>query len=232
MACQVIAHLTLRRGALYPIELLAHLASAYSPFILAYRWETVNEKPLPRSDYPVPAATRPKSVDGGRALGYTKGNKGGDGMQVEVKLDPERKEIGIVILAPAPSPEVEELVRRLEAEQLSPLRGWQEDTLTLLPQSQVVRCYAQDKRVYAAVDGGAVYLLQERLYELEEQLDRHRFVRISNGEIINLDKVTAVDLSLTGTIRMTLGEAGYAYVSRRYVKKIKETLKVERRRPR
>ena len=94
--------------------------------------------------------------------------------------------------------------------------------MTLLPQSQVVRCYAQDKRVYATVDGGAVYLLRERLYELEEQLDRGKFVRISNGEIINLDKVTAVDLSLTGTIRMTLGEAGYAYVSRRYVKKIKE----------
>ena len=153
-------------------------------------------------------------------------------MQVEVKLDPARKEIGIVILAPASSPEVEELVRRLEEEQLSPLRGWQEDTMTLLSQSQVVRCYTQDKRVYATVDGGAVYTLAERLYELEEHLDRRKFVRISNGEIINLDKVTAVDLSLTGTIRMTLGEAGYAYVSRRYVKKIKETLKLERRRTR
>ena len=64
-------------------------------------------------------------------------------MQVEVKLDPERKEIGIVVLAPAPSPELDEMVR-----------GWQEDTMTLLPQSQVVRCYAQDKRVYATVDGG------------------------------------------------------------------------------
>lgn len=153
-------------------------------------------------------------------------------MQVEVNLDPERKEIGIVVLAPAPSPELDELVRRLEAEQLSPLRGWQEDTMTLLPQSQLVRCYAQDKRVYATVDGGTVYLLRERLYELEEQLDRGKFVRISNGEIINLDKVTAVDLSLTGTIRMTLGEAGYAYVSRRYVKKIKEALQLERRRTR
>ena len=105
-------------------------------------------------------------------------------------------------------------------------------SMTLLPQSQVVRCYAQDKRVYATVDGGTVYLLRERLYELEEQLDRGKFVRISNGEIINLDKVTAVDLSLTGTIRMTLGEAGYAYVSRRYVKKIKEALQLERRRTR
>ena len=57
-------------------------------------------------------------------------------------------------------------------------------------------------------------------------------MRISNGEIINLDKVTAVDLSLTGTIRMPLGEAGYASVSRRYVKKIKEALRLERRRTR
>lgn len=151
-------------------------------------------------------------------------------MQVEVKLDPKRKEIGIVILAPAPSPEVEELAQRLEAEQLSPLRGWQEETMTLLPQHQVVRCYAQDKRVYAAVEDGELYSLRERLYELEELLDRRRFVRISNGEIINLDKVTAVDLSFTGTIRMTLETDGYAYVSRRYVKKIKETLKLERRR--
>ena len=41
-----------------------------------------------------------------------------------------------------------------------------------------------------------------------------------------------MDLSLTGTIRMTLGEAGYTYVSRRYVKKIKEALQLERRRTR
>ena len=142
-------------------------------------------------------------------------------MQVEVKLDPERKEIGIVVLAPAPSPELDELVRRLD--------GPRKIGLTA---TEVVRCYAQDKRVYATVDGGTVYLLRERLYELEEQLDRGKFVRISNGEIINLDKVTAVDLSLTGTIRMTLGEAGYAYVSRRYVKKIKEALQLERRRTR
>ena len=54
-------------------------------------------------------------------------------------------------------------------------------------------------------------------------------MRISNGEIINLDRVTAVDLSFSGTIRMTLEGTVYAYVSRRYVKKIKETLMREGR---
>ena len=66
--------------------------------------------------------------------------------------------------------------------------------------------------------------LRRKKRELEEQLDRGKFVRISNGEIINLDKVTAVDLSLTGTIRMTLTGGVTVYVSRRYVKKIREVL--------
>ena len=67
------------------------------------------------------------------------------------------------------------------------------------------------------------------LLELEERLDATRFVRISNGEIVNLDRVTAVDLSLSGTICMTLDETVKVYVSRRYVKKIKETLNLGRR---
>ena len=73
------------------------------------------------------------------------------------------------------------------------------------------------------------YSVRLRLYELEERLDPRRFVRISNSEIVNLEKVTAVDLSLTGTIRMTLNGTVSAYVSRRYVKKIKETLNLGRR---
>ena len=69
-----------------------------------------------------------------------------------------------------------------------------------------------------------IFDLRERLYELEGKLDRHTFVRISHSEIVNLKKVTALDLSLTGTIKMTLVGDVVCYVSRRYVKKIKEAL--------
>ena len=50
------------------------------------------------------------------------------------------------------------------------------------------------------------------------------FARISHSEIVNLRQVTALDLGLTGTIRMTLKGGTACYVSRRYVKKIKEVL--------
>ena len=49
---------------------------------------------------------------------------------------------------------------------------------------------------------------------------------------MNLKKVTALDLSLAGTIRMTLAGGGVCYVSRRYVKKIKEALGLGRGRGR
>ena len=92
-----------------------------------------------------------------------------------------------------------------------------------LREEELLRCFAQDKGVKAQTVGG-VYDLKERLYELEGKLDRHTFVRISHSEIVNLKKVTALDLSLTGTIRMTLEGGTVSYVSRRYVKKIKEAI--------
>ena len=63
------------------------------------------------------------------------------------------------------------------------------------------------------------------LSELEGRLDRHTFVRISHSEIVHLKQVTALDLSLAGTIKMTLaGGAAVCWVSRRYVPKIKQAL--------
>ncbi|MEE3451384.1 MAG: LytTR family DNA-binding domain-containing protein, partial [Acutalibacteraceae bacterium] len=67
-------------------------------------------------------------------------------------------------------------------------------------------------------------ILRQRLYELEEQLNKYSFVRISNSEIINLKKVRNFDLSLSGTICVTLSDGTATYVSRRYVSKIKKVL--------
>ena len=98
----------------------------------------------------------------------------------------------------------------------------------LLPQGDFLRFYANGKGVSAQTES-EIFTVRLRLYELEERLEPSRFVRISNSEIISLNRVTAVDLSLSGTICMTLDGMVKAYVSRRYVKKIKETLNLGRR---
>ena len=149
-------------------------------------------------------------------------------MEVEIKVEPGRQEPKIVILAGEESGELRRLAEELSRLALSPVPVSRGEDKLLLPQGEFLRFYTDGKGV-SAQTAQEVFTVRLRLYELEEQLDQTRFVRISNSEIINLDRVTAVDLSLAGSICMTLDGAVKAYVSRRYMKKIKEVLNKGRR---
>ncbi|OUN21910.1 LytTR family transcriptional regulator [Flavonifractor sp. An82] len=142
-------------------------------------------------------------------------------MKVTVVIDPNRAEPEVTITAPALTDEVKALAARLEGGGI--LTGWRGDTAVPLEEEAILRCYGEEKGVKVQTTQG-IFDLRERLYELEAKLDRHTFVRISHSEIVNLRKITAMDLGLTGTIRITLAEETVCYVSRRYVKKIKEAL--------
>ena len=149
-------------------------------------------------------------------------------VEVEIKVDPGRQEPKVVILAGEESDELLRFAKHLRALALGPVSVSRGEEKLFLPQCDFLRFYTDGKGV-SAQTAEETYAVRLRLYELEEQLDQTRFVRISNGEIVNLDRVTAVDLSLSGTIRMTLDGTVHAYVSRRYMKKIKETLNLGRR---
>ena len=119
--------------------------------------------------------------------------------------------------------EINVLIKKLSEESPQILSGFRGDTLEVLEQSDIFRIYAAAGKVFAATISGE-YTLRLRLYELEERLDKNQFVRISNSEIINLKEVRSFDLSFTGTICVSLSDGTVTYVSRRYVKKIKQVL--------
>ena len=145
-------------------------------------------------------------------------------MKVEVQIDPNLTEPVVVIRAPAPDAGVEELARKLrEAALPQPFTVYQEREAVRVSRPAVLRFYAEDKGVFCQT-AERVYTVRQRLYELEEALDGTRFVRVSNSEIVNLDRVTGLDLTLAGTIKMTLDGGTVCWVSRRYVKKIKQAL--------
>ena len=145
-------------------------------------------------------------------------------MKVEVHIDPQLTHTHVVIRAPARSPQVEQLVRQLkELATPSTFTAFRDGEARLLPLSDILRFYADGKGVSCQTITGP-YTVRERLYELEEALAGTRLVRVSHSEVVNLNRVTALDLSLTGTIKMTLEGGTTVYVSRRYVKKIKQAL--------
>nr|WP_325256946.1 LytTR family DNA-binding domain-containing protein [uncultured Oscillibacter sp.] len=155
-------------------------------------------------------------------MGYTKRRKEAGAIKIEVELDEAQRELLVKILSPGKTPELAALLSRLEEPER--LAGFRDGTAAPLNPEEILRFYGEDKEVRAQTLDGAVYTVRLRLYELEDRLEKHTFVRVSHSEIVNWKRVTALDLSLSGTIRVTLTGGVTTYVSRRYVKKIKEVL--------
>ena len=144
-------------------------------------------------------------------------------MQVEVQIDASHTEPKIIILAASETEEVDAILKKLSDDVPQIISGSRDGKIEVLEQTDLMRLYANAGKVFAVTEKGE-YALRLRLYELEERLDAHCFIRISNSEIINLRKVDHFDLSFTGTICVKFTNHATTYVSRRYVSKIKKIL--------
>lgn len=144
-------------------------------------------------------------------------------MQIEIRIEDSCTEPKVIVLTASMTEEVSRLIQRLSDKDPQILTGIRYEKLEVLEQSKLIRIYAANGRVFAVTEEGE-YVLRLRLYEVEGRLDPNRFVRISNSEMINLKKVRNFDLSFTGTICVELTNGTTAFVSRRYVSRIKKIL--------
>ena len=106
------------------------------------------------------------------------------------------------------------------------LSGWDGDYCIQVKQNEIFRIYSMDKKVYVETEKESL-LLKLRLYEFEELAENcgwTEFIRISNTDIANFSKVTKLDMSLTGIVRVNFTNGKDAIVSRRYMNKIKNEL--------
>ncbi len=95
--------------------------------------------------------------------------------------------------------------------------------MLMLPAREVLRFYMENQKVIVQT-GKEKYTTREKLYELEEKLDKTQFFRISKSEIVNLKKIRRLDMSVTGTIKVILCDGTETYTSRRNVTKLKSCL--------
>ena len=142
---------------------------------------------------------------------------------MEIKIDGSYTESKIIILTASITEDVKNIVSKLSEDVPQIITGSRDEKIEVLEQEDMIRIYANAGKVFV-VTGKGEYVLRFRLYEIEKRLNPHYFVRISNSEIINLRKVNNFDLSFTGTICVKLSNGDAAYVSRRYVHKIKKIL--------
>lgn len=144
-------------------------------------------------------------------------------MKVEVNIDNNCKETKIVIHTQNIEDKIIKLIENLQNKEMEQLNGFKNGEMYLLNQNSIETIYTEDSKVFARENGNK-YLIKKRLYELEEILTPDKFVRISNSEIVNMKKVQKINFKLSGTIILYFTNDEKTYVSRRYLKKIKEYL--------
>lgn len=144
-------------------------------------------------------------------------------MQLEVKIDSSYIEPKVIILTASMTEDVNIILNKLSEQAPQIISGKRDNKIEVIEQADLIRIYASSGKVFAVTHKGE-YALHLRLYEIEERLPPHQFVRISNSEIINLKNVNNFDLSFTGTICVKLANGTITYVSRRYVSKLKKIL--------
>lgn len=106
------------------------------------------------------------------------------------------------------------------------ISGWDGDYCIQVRQGDIFRIYSMNKKVYLETEKETL-LLKMRLYEFEQLAEScgwTDFIRISNTDIANFSKVTALDMSITGVVRINFTDGKSAIVSRRYMTKIKSQL--------
>lgn len=148
-------------------------------------------------------------------------------MQVRARIDKSFDAVEIQVCSNELTPQVKQLVEDISAFVNEGISGTDfRGEKIMLPLREILRFYTEKQRVIAQ-DAKGNYVIQEKLYELEERLDESRFFRISKSEIVNLKKIRRLDLSVTGTIKVILSDGTETYTSRRNVTKLKQCLGIK-----
>ena len=149
-------------------------------------------------------------------------------MDIKSEIDGKYKAIELHVCNDAMTDEVRGLLLELHELYDRTITGTDEwGNRCILKPTEVVIAYAEGQKVFVKT-GDKVYAVSKALYELEAELGDRYFVRISKSEIVNIRKIKNLDMSVTGTIKITMKNGHEAYVSRRNVARIKEKLLSER----
>ncbi|WEV54339.1 LytTR family DNA-binding domain-containing protein [Leuconostocaceae bacterium ESL0723] len=96
-----------------------------------------------------------------------------------------------------------------------------EDGYRYIPVYQIERVYTEKKAVYCQTQSG-VYRVAARIYQLRDELSRHRFIQISSGEIVNRAMIERFALTQSGLYQVILTNGQVCFASRRYMQQIRK----------
>ncbi len=150
-------------------------------------------------------------------------------MRIRAEIDSRYKELELHVCKDEMTEEVHSVLEQLHSFYDTPLTGTDEaGNRVILRPAEIFSFYSEGQKVIA-LDEKKRYTVPCTLYELEQDYEKLGFVRISRSELVNYRRIRSLDLSLTGTIRVTMKNGYETFSSRRNVSKLKELVKTHKK---
>lgn len=153
--------------------------------------------------------------------------KGQNNLKVSVDIDSRFEETKVTIESPELNDDVQDVLTFIKGRETKFLIGKDGDMQHIMKPAEIHYCHTENEKVIAVTAKGA-FQLKEKLYELEDLLPSEQFIRLSKSVIANLYELSRFEASFNGTLCVYFKSGAKEYVSRTYVKDIKNALKMNR----
>lgn len=150
-------------------------------------------------------------------------------IKISTNISSEYNDIIININAPEMTEELQKIIENLSniSSVKEEIVATKNNEIFLINTKEILYFYSDEKYNYAKVQN-ETYRIKEKLYELEENLSKNKFIRISNSCIINIDKTASFDASLVGSLVAKMQDGTKQEVSKRRIKDVMKFLKERR----
>ena len=143
-------------------------------------------------------------------------------MKVEIDIDEKYTDTGVVIHAPRLTQDIEKMVAMMRMLNMQ-IAVTKKDETFLLETDKILYIEAIDRKTFVYTEED-MYESQLKLYEIEQELLEHDFLRISKQGIINLKMIKSLKADINRKIRVTLKNGEQILVSRMYSDELRRKL--------
>lgn len=145
-------------------------------------------------------------------------------MKIEISVDENAEDLQISVTCKQLTPDIEKLLAtlRMMNQQLTAKKN--EETC-LLDVAQIIYIESVDRKCFIYTSD-EVYESDFRLYELEQQLEKYGFFRVSKSFLVHLQKVQSLKAEINRKIRITMSNGEQIIASRQYAEALKNRLGV------
>lgn len=146
-------------------------------------------------------------------------------MKIEIDINEEYSDVSVQIKAPRISQDIEKMISmmRMINMQLAVKRN---DETYLLDTDRILYIETVERNTFVYTED-ALYESDLKLYEIEQELLKQNFIRISKQSIINLRKIKSLKADVNRKIRVTLINDEQVLVSRMYANELRKRIGVK-----